>query len=222
MEKDALREMGGEREAAAGAADREAAGAWTDDARTADLGALWDRMDAPALRAFLREAAKLWLAHDGLWFQAVEREHGMEAAIECDRQAWHHFSPIEAKRILRQLGRDPGGGLDLLERALFHRLYSHLNEQAVERPEPGRLIFRMKSCRVQSARERKHLPDFPCKSVGIVEYQRFAAAIDSRIRTRCISCPPDPRGEAHVCAWEFTLAPDHEGPGPGGRGESTA
>ncbi len=214
MEKDTLPEAAGGSPHGAGASDRTpatgSAGSVSDEARTAELSDLWDRMDAPALRAFLREAAKLWLAHDGLWFQAVEGEHGMESAIECDRQAWHRFSPIEAKRILKQIGREPGGGLDLLERALFHRLYSHLNEQAIERPEPGRLIFRMKSCRVQTARERKNLPDFPCKSVGIVEYERFAEAIDPRIRTRCISCPPDPRTETHVCAWEFTLPPGGE------------
>jgi len=177
-------------------------------------GDVWEQMDAPMLRAFLREAAKLWLAHDGLWFQALEREHGMAAAIECDRQAWHHFSPIEAKRILRQLGLAPGGGLDVLEKALFYRLYSHLNEQAVERPDPRTLIFRMKSCRVQTARERKGLADFPCQSVGVVEYTRFAEAIDPRIQTRCISCPPDPRAATHVCAWEFTMPETHPGEEP--------
>jgi hypothetical protein len=92
-----------------------------------------------------------------------------------------------------------------LERALGYRLYSHLNEQETEWPEAGRLIFRMKTCRVQSARERRGLPDFPCRSVGIVEYSRFAETIDPRIVTRCINCPPDPRSAEAVCAWEFTL-----------------
>ncbi len=31
----------------------------------------WAAMDAAELRSFLQMAAKLWLAHDGLWFQAV-------------------------------------------------------------------------------------------------------------------------------------------------------
>ncbi len=51
----------------------------------------WDDMDAGQLRESLRTAAKLWLAHDGLWFQAVEGAHGLDAAIELDRQAWHRF-----------------------------------------------------------------------------------------------------------------------------------
>jgi hypothetical protein len=63
----------------------------------------------------------------------------------------------------------------------------------------------MNDCRVQSARKRKNLPDFPCKSVGLVEYSGFAQAIDPGIQTRCLACPPDPHPDHYWCAWEFTL-----------------
>jgi hypothetical protein len=164
-----------------------------------------------ALRRRLEDAAKLWLAHDGLWFQAVEERHGMEAAIACDRDAWERFSPLEAHRILERLGLPAGGGLDALERALPERLYGLINRQSSERPDPGRLIWRMESCRVQDARRRKGLAPFPCRSVGIVEYTTFAAAIDPRIETRCIHCPPDAPGAPGVCAWEFHLRDEGDG-----------
>ena len=38
----------------------------------------------------LEDAAKNWLAHDGLWFLAVEKQYGMEKAIELDKEAWMH------------------------------------------------------------------------------------------------------------------------------------
>jgi hypothetical protein len=63
----------------------------------------------------------------------------------------------------------------------------------------------MNDCRVQSARKRNKLPDFPCKEVGIVEYSFFAQTIDPRIKTKCIACPPDPHPEEFYCAWEFSL-----------------
>ena len=44
----------------------------------------------------IRNFAKNWLAHDGLWFQAVEQAHGLDHAIDLDAQAWSRFSPIEA------------------------------------------------------------------------------------------------------------------------------
>ena len=156
------------------------------------------------LCGMLEDAAKLWLAHDGLWFQAVEKAHGMDSAIERDREAWQRFTVIEARRIMKRHGIEPGGGLDALEKALRYRLYAWVNVQEIIR-EDQRVVFRMRDCRVQSARRRKGLPDFPCKSVGLVEYAGFAATIDPRIRTRCICCPPDAHPDDTWCAWEFTL-----------------
>ena len=147
--------------------------------------------------------AKNWLAHDGLWFQAVERKHGMETAIDADREAWRHFTVIEAKRIMERLGIAPGGGIPALVECLKHRLYARLNlQEAVERTE-NRVVFRMLDCRVQSARKRKGLDDFPCKSVGVVEYAEFARTVDPRIKTTCIACPPDRHPDSYWCAWEF-------------------
>jgi hypothetical protein len=57
----------------------------------------------------------------------------------------------------------------------------------------------------EEAAKEEGLPDLPCKVVGIVEYEEFAKAIDPRIRTRCIACPPDPGARDHYCAWEFTI-----------------
>ena len=69
-----------------------------------------------------------------------------------------------------------------------------------------RCVFKMKACRVQEARQRQNLPDFPCKPVGLVEYSNFAKIIDPRIITRCIACPPDKHPKDFWCAWEFFIA----------------
>ena len=58
-----------------------------------------EKLGREKLLVLTKNFAKNWLAHDGLWFQAVERAHGIEHAIELDAQAWSRFSPIEAKRI---------------------------------------------------------------------------------------------------------------------------
>jgi hypothetical protein len=63
----------------------------------------------------------------------------------------------------------------------------------------------MNQCRVQDARKRKNMPDFPCKSVGMIEYKGFAKAIDPRIQVRCVTCPPGEHPESHYCAWEFWI-----------------
>ncbi|HBW36921.1 DUF6125 family protein [Desulfosporosinus sp. BICA1-9] len=159
-------------------------------------------------QTLLEDFAKRWLAHDGLWFQAIEQARGIEEAVERDVEAWRRFTVLEAKRVMAFLGLAENGGLDALERALRFRLYAFLNEQESFRPDDHTLIFHMKDCRVQSARKRKNLPDHPCKPVGEVEYSLFASTIDPRIKTTCIACPPDPHPEEFYCGWKFTLSED--------------
>ena len=157
------------------------------------------------LKALLQNAAKNWLAHDGLWFQAAEIKFDLDTAMELDAAAWEKFTVIEAKRIMKFLDMKPGGGIPALLQALKFRLYALVNVQDAVDISDTRCVFRMKDCRVQSARKRRNLPDFPCKSVGIIEYSGFARAIDPRIKTRCLTCPPDPHPPDIWCAWEFTL-----------------
>ena len=126
----------------------------------------------------LEDASKNWLAHDGLWFQAAERHYGMEVAIQLDAEAWERFTVIEARRIMRRHGIEEGGGLEALERALYLRMYAHINQQSTTRVDERTLRFEMNDCRVQAARQHKGLPDFPCKPVGLVEYAGFAHTID--------------------------------------------
>ena len=162
-------------------------------------------MSKEQLIDILIDDAKNWLAHDGLWFQAIEATHGMDVAMDADREAWRHFTKIEAKRIMARLGIEPGGGISALVECLNHRLYARLNLQECVEVTDTRVVFRMVDCRVQSARKRKGMADFPCKSVGIVEYTEFARTIDPRIETKCIACPPDAHPEEYYCAWEFVI-----------------
>ena len=167
--------------------------------------ALLNDLSREELIRIIVDDAKNWLAHDGLWFQAVESRYGIDAAIEADIEAWRSFTVIEAKRILDRLGLLPGGGIAALVEALQHRLYARLNLQDVIEQSEERVVFRMLDCRVQSARRRRGLPDFPCKTVGIVEYAEFAKTVDPRIKTRCIACPPDNHPQQFWCAWEFSI-----------------
>lgn len=164
------------------------------------------KLSRKQLEQLLTDFAKRWLAHDGLWFQQVEQAYGMDEAIRLDLGVWEHFTVLEAQRIMALLGIEPGGGLVALREALQYRLYSFVNRQEINETDQNSLILRMNDCRVQSARNRKKLPAFPCRPVGLVEYSGFAKTIDSRIQTRCLYCPPDEHPHDSHCAWEFRLA----------------
>ncbi len=157
------------------------------------------------LDELMEGAAINWLANDGVWFQAVEFEYGMNEAKRCNDSAWAHFSPMEAWSIKRMLGLPEQAGLEGLKKALQYRLYAYINKQSFTEETANSFIFRMNECRVQLARKRKGLDDYPCKSGGMVEYTRFAETIDSRIKTECIACPPDPHPAEYYCAWKFSI-----------------
>ena len=157
------------------------------------------------LLGMLEDFAKNWLAHDGLWFQAVEKEFDLQTAIKLDTTAWETFTKIEAKRIMARHNIPENGGLEALKKALGFRLYAVLNVQTISEETATSFVFKMVDCRVQSARKRKNMPPFPCKSVGIVEYSEFARTIDPRIKTECLACPPDDRERDFYCGWKFTI-----------------
>ena len=146
-----------------------------------------------------------WLASDGVWFQAVEGDYDMATAKRLNDTCWTRYSPYEAERIKRFLNLGERPGLEGLKEALGFRTYAMVNKQSIHETEDGGFIFQMNDCRVQSARKRKGLPDYPCSSVGNVEYPYFAAAIDPRIKTECVGCPPGEHPPEWYCAWKFNL-----------------
>jgi len=146
-----------------------------------------------------------WIANDGVWFQAVEFSHGMFDAKRANDTCWTRFSPFEAWSVRRFLDLPQRPGLEGLKRALRFRLYALVNTQSIVEEGPDSFVFQMNDCRVQSARRRKGLEDYPCKSVGMVEYPSFARSIDPRIDTECVGCPPDDHPQHWFCAWRFRL-----------------
>ena len=162
-------------------------------------------MDKGALLELKERLAKNWLVNDGVWFQTIEQSEGLNEAKRCNDSCWAHFSPFEARTIKARLGLSETPGLEGLKRALGFRVYASINVQSIVDETATSFVFRMDECRVQAARKRKGLPDYPCKSAGLVEYAYFARAIDARIRTECIGCPPDDHPDEWYCAWKFSL-----------------
>lgn len=148
--------------------------------------------------------SKNWLAMDGLWFQSIERENGMDSAMHHDEAVWRNFTVIEAKRIKKFLNLPEHAGIEGLKQALQLRLYANLNVNEII-VDGNSLTYKVRDCRVQSARTRKQMPLHPCKPVGIVEYSEFAKSHDSRFVCECISCYPDVIDKTCCCVWKFTL-----------------
>lgn len=163
-------------------------------------------MPREKLMALIETLGVNWLANDGVWFQSVEFSSGMDDAKRCNDTCWTRFAPFEAWSIKRFLEIPENPGLEGLKKALMFRMYSRINTQSIIEESENTIRFEMNECRVQSSRKRKGMPDYPCKSAGLVEYTTFARGVDPRIKTECIGCPPDEHPDEWFCAWRFTIA----------------
>ena len=125
---------------------------------------LFESLDKETLLGILDDWAKNWLAHDGLWFQAVERASGIDTAIEADKEAWKEFTQIEARRIMERHGIAKDGGIPALVQALQLRMYARVNLSEIVEITDSRCVFRMTNCRVQAARKEKKSRRFPLQA----------------------------------------------------------
>jgi len=65
------------------------------------------------------------------------------------------------------LGLEKNSGTNGLKQALAFRLYSSLNEDEIIKEDENTVLYKVKTCRVQSARRRKNLDD--CCRLGCQE-----------------------------------------------------
>ena len=102
-------------------------------------------LDLPdeTLEKFREGLAVNWLANDGIWFQAVEFNRGMNDAKRCNDSCWGQFSPFEAWSVKRMLNLPENAGLEGLKKALQFRLYAFINEQSFDQETPTSFVFSM-------------------------------------------------------------------------------
>ena len=165
---------------------------------------VFENLSKEQLIELLFADSKNIVAMDGVWFQSIERELGMDAAMHHDEEAWKRYTVTEARRIKKFLGLPDNSGLEGLAQALPYRMVDRANIADITF-EDGKLIYSIVDCRVQTARKSKGMPLHPCKSAAVFEYGMFAKEIDARISFRCISCYPDVTDNTCACKWEFSI-----------------
>lgn len=142
------------------------------------------------------------LTVDGLWFLSAEKSLGLEEAIRWDEDVWREFGKLSAKRLQKALSIKSVGEIeDLGKLSLLSPMFICLGGHV--EIEEGMCRLSITECRPQQARVRKALGEFPCKSVGIAYFEGFSAALDPRLKFRCVHCPPDEHPEDLFCQWEL-------------------
>ena len=90
-----------------------------------------DNLTREQLTELLEIYSKNWLAADGIWFQSVEKKHGMEEAMYHDVEIWKKFTVVEALKLKKFLGLPERPGLEGLAKALSLRFYANINDDEI-------------------------------------------------------------------------------------------
>ena len=151
----------------------------------------------------LAQMRNLWTV-DGLYFLGIEEAFGTKAAVDIDQKVWEVMGKLEARRLRELLGVESGGLAAMLGGLRLTSWALDLEHKEVAAGK-GRAIFRNRSCRVQNARLKKGLGEFPCREVRLGYLRSFAREFDPGIEVNCNLCPPGAHPENLWCEWEFSI-----------------
>jgi hypothetical protein len=147
--------------------------------------------------------ANNWWNLQNNWMLNITQRYGSETAAEFDALVFGRQAEVQAWRLkkLFNLGDDIQS---MIKAVNLSTLLSNVEFEYVEVGEKHCRI-RVISCSMQLARRDLGLPELPCKIAGMAANSRFALAINPKIKTTCIVCPPDKHPENLWCEWQFDL-----------------
>lgn len=142
---------------------------------------------------------------DGLWFTAVEKKFGTDAAIELDRDVWRELGRIEARRILKTLKVKVNNPIHTLAGMFKFDPLLRVYRPEVNMLDGHKAVLRCTDCPSQKARIRDGRGEFPCKEVGIALFDAYASVVDPGMKVTCRVCPPDKHPADFWCEWQFEV-----------------
>ena len=147
--------------------------------------------------------ANNWWNLQNNWMINVTKRYGSEVAAEFDGIVFGRQAEVQAWRLkkLFNLGDD----IQSLVKAInLSTLLSNVEFEYVEVDEKH-CRLRVTSCSMQLERKKLGVPELPCKMPGTEANGKFASAINPKVKTTCIICPPDKHPDNLWCEWQFDL-----------------
>lgn len=158
------------------------------------------------LDLFFVQIKNIWRV-DGLYFQGIEKNFGVNNATEIDKNTWELLGKIEAKDLKNLFGYNSIDNIRSLMELLLNTSWALYQEEKKYNIDEEKNIgeFYIVRCKVQEARIKKGLGIFPCKNVRLNYLKSFIKELNIKFDVEVISCPPDEKRPDYWCGWRFKL-----------------
>jgi len=139
----------------------------------------------------------------GHYVLELERRYGEDVAMEFDDIAFGRAAEVQVYRLRKffNLGDDIPALMKIFD---FSEFCSNIEYEFLDVSDK-RLIWRVTKCPMQIDRLKAGLPEIACKLVAIPTNEKIAKAINPKMKSTCIMCPPDPHPKDRWCEFEFKI-----------------
>jgi hypothetical protein len=164
---------------------------------------LFEKMEAPDLRSYIRFLLWHYRVVDAFWFIKVGEQFNQQTAEKINAKVWEKVAGMAAKDLRARFDIQ-ATGLDGFVKALKYFPWCILVGYQIEQTDE-RVTLTVPACPTQVARLDRGLGEYNCKEMHRREFVSFARVLDDRIQVTCDFAPPDPHPDDLFCRWHFSL-----------------